>query len=73
MKDLSDVRGAERLAYLIESYWEKRGFQVEVKQEKQAFSPDMRYARVDVRSDMKNGFPTKRLNTNKRVSYQADQ
>lgn len=58
--DFCNVDGARRLKQRIEEYWRERGFSVDVKLIEAGFVPAMRSARTDVRSDMVNGFPTKR-------------
>jgi hypothetical protein len=58
--DFCNVDGARRLKQRIEEYWRERGFNVEVKLVEAGFVAAMRSARTDVRSDMVNGFPTKR-------------
>lgn len=58
--DFCNVDGARRLKQRIEEYWRERGFSVEVKLVEAGFVAAMRSARTDVRSDMVNGFPTKR-------------
>jgi hypothetical protein len=58
--DFCNVDGARRLKQRIEEYWRERGFTVEVKLVEAGFVAAMRSARTDVRSDMVNGFPTKR-------------
>lgn len=61
--DLCNKDGARRLKERIEEYWRERGRKVEVKIVEAGFVPTMRSAREDVRSDMKNGFPPKKLET----------
>jgi hypothetical protein len=58
--DFCNVDGARRLKMRIEEYWRERGYNVEVKLIEAGFVAAMRSARTDVRSDMVNGFPTKR-------------
>jgi len=58
--DFCNVDGARRLKQRIEEYWRERGFAVDVKLIEAGFVAAMRSARTDVRSDMVNGFPTKR-------------
>jgi len=58
--DFCNVDGARRLKQRIEEYWRDRGFAVDVKLIEAGFVAAMRSARTDVRSDMVNGFPTKR-------------
>jgi hypothetical protein len=52
----------------IEEYWRERGFTVDVKLIESGFVAAMRSARTDVRSDMVNGFPTKRQDDDERKS-----
>ena len=58
--DFCNADGARRLKQRIEEYWRERGFSVEVKLVEAGFVAAMRSARTDVRSDMVNGFPTRR-------------
>lgn len=58
--DFCNVDGARRLKMRIEEYWRERGYRVDVKLIEAGFVAAMRSARTDVRSDMRNGFPTKR-------------
>lgn len=66
--DFCNVDGARRLKQRIEEYWRERGFNVEVKLVEAGFVAAMRSARTDVRSDMVNGFPTKRAEKDERAS-----
>jgi hypothetical protein len=52
--------GARRIKMKIEEYWKERGYDVEVKLVDAGFVAAMRSARTDVRSDMVNGFPRRR-------------
>lgn len=63
--DFCNVDGARRLKQRIEEYWRERGFSVEVKLVEAGFVAAMRSARTDVRSDMVNGFPTKRASNDR--------
>lgn len=58
--DFCNVDGARRLKQRIEEYWRERGYSVEVKLIEAGFVAAMRSARTDVRSDMVNGFPSKK-------------
>jgi hypothetical protein len=58
--DFCNVDGARRLKQRIEEYWRERGYAVDVKLVEAGFVAAMRSARTDVRSDMVNGFPTRR-------------
>ncbi len=64
--DFCNAEGARRLKQRIEEYWRERGYAVEVKLVEAGFVAAMRSARTDVRSDMVNGFPTKRASANDR-------
>ncbi len=64
--DFCNVDGARRLKQRIEEYWRERGFTVDVKLIEAGFVAAMRSARTDVRSDMVNGFPTRRESANER-------
>ncbi len=66
--DFCNVDGARRLKLRIEEYWRERGYTVEVKLIEAGFVAAMRSARTDVRSDMVNGFPTKRADDDDRPS-----
>lgn len=63
--DFCNVDGARRLKQRIEEYWRERGYTVEVKLVEAGFVAAMRSARTDVRSDMVNGFPTKRASSDR--------
>ncbi len=58
--DFCNADGARRIKQRIEEYWRDRGYAVDVKLIEAGFVAAMRSARTDVRSDMVNGFPTKR-------------
>jgi hypothetical protein len=58
--DFCNVDGAKRLKQRIEEYWRDRGYAVEVKLIDAGFVAAMRSARTDVRSDMVNGFPSRK-------------
>lgn len=57
--DFCDEDGAKRLGAKIQAYWAARGRVVRIVYEAQAFIPKMRSARVDVRSNMVDGWPPK--------------
>lgn len=65
--DFCNADGARRLKQRIEEYWRDRGYNVEIKLVEAGFVAAMRSARMDVRSDMVNGFPTHRQETNERT------
>ncbi len=66
--DFCNAEGARRLKQRIEEYWRDRGFTVDVKLIEAGFVAAMRSARTDVRSDMVNGFPTRRSAAEERAS-----
>jgi hypothetical protein len=66
--DFCNVDGARRLKMRIEEYWRERGYNVDVMLIEAGFVAAMRSARTDVRSDMVNGFPTKRKDDDDRPS-----
>jgi hypothetical protein len=53
----SDEPGALALKAKIEDYWRERGHTIECQLIPRAFTPEMRMARVDVRSNLLNGLP----------------
>lgn len=57
--DFCDDEGARRLGAKIQAYWAARGRVVRMVYEAQGFIPKMRTARVDVRSNMVDGWPPK--------------
>lgn len=59
--DVCSRDGAKRLAARIEAYWAERGYAVQTQLRDAGFVASMRSARSDVRSDLVNGMPTKRL------------
>jgi hypothetical protein len=58
--DFCSVDGARRLKQRIEDYWRERGYNVDVKLVEAGFVAAMRSARTDVRSNMVNGFPSRK-------------
>lgn len=56
-EELCDAAGASKLKARIEAYWAARGLAVEVQLRAAGFHPAIRSARVDLRSNMRNGFP----------------
>ena len=59
--DFCNPDGARRLKQRIEEYWRERGYAVDIKLIEAGFVAAMRSARTDVRSDMVNGLPAKRI------------
>lgn len=55
--------GAEKLRQLIEDYWVRRGFMVQCYLSEAPFHAAIRSHRYDVRSDMLNGFPVRRVDS----------
>ena len=74
MKDWCNNDGARRLKDKIAEYWSDRGYEVEVDLVDAGFVPAMRSARTDVRSNMVNGMPRRKLvNVNEvRSEYRPD-
>lgn len=58
--DLCDTQGAYQLKQRIEAYWRERGYDVVIDLVEAGFTPAMRSARTDVRSNMINGMPVRR-------------
>lgn len=58
--DFMDRAGAAVLKDRIEAYWLERGYDVNVALVDAPFSPAVRAARVDVRSEMLNGYPRRK-------------
>ncbi|MEO1100531.1 MAG: hypothetical protein AAFW65_01665 [Pseudomonadota bacterium] len=61
MKDWCTNEGATRLKTKIREYWEERGYEVDVDLIDSGFVAAMRSARTDVRSNMVNGMPRRRV------------
>ena len=61
MKDWCNMDGAKRLREKIREYWAERGYDVDVDLVDAGFVPAMRSARTDLRSNMVNGMPRRRL------------
>ncbi len=59
--DYTDAAGAATLKARIEAYWRERGFEVQVMLVDAPFAAALRAARVDVRSEMINGMPRRRV------------
>lgn len=57
MIDYYDAMGARRIKARIEEYWRERDATVTVELVEAGFVVAMRTRRVDVRSDMLNGWP----------------
>lgn len=55
--ELCNEDGAKKLKAKIEAYWRERGHEVQVDVLKKGFTPAMRSARYDVRSELVNGLP----------------
>lgn len=58
-RDYFTEDGARLIKEKIVAYWLERGLRVEVYFKHGAFAPALRTARVDVRSNMINGIPSK--------------
>ena len=61
VKDWCNSDGAQRLREKIAEYWVERGYDVEVDLVNAGFVTAMRSARTDVRSNMVNGMPRRKL------------
>ena len=74
MKDWCNTEGAKRLQEKIAQYWTERGYEVEVDLVDAGFVPAMRSARTDVRSNMVNGLPRRKVvnATELRNEYRPD-
>ena len=72
--DWCNEEGAKRLKNKIEQYWQERGFDVNIDLVDACFIAAMRSARTDVRSNMVNGMPQRRIPAEgeQRRSYSAD-
>ena len=55
------LAGAHELKRRIEHYWRGKGYDVRVTLEEGPFHAAVRSSRQDVRSDMKNGLPLRKL------------
>lgn len=60
-RDWCDEPGAIALKAQIEAYWRERGGLVTVKLVQAGFLAAMRRGRYDLRSDLVNGAPTRRI------------
>ncbi|MEM9667280.1 MAG: hypothetical protein AAF950_00015 [Pseudomonadota bacterium] len=63
--------GAKRLKQKIEQYWTERGYEVDVDLVDACFIAAMRSARTDVRSNMVNGMPRRRVVADERASRRS--
>lgn len=73
--DWCNEDGAKRLKNKIEQYWSERGFEVNIDLVDACFIAAMRSARTDVRSNMVNGMPRRRIadeSKTTRRSYSSD-
>lgn len=64
--DWCNETGAQRLKQKIEQYWSERGYEVNVDLVDACFIAAMRSARTDIRSNMINGMPLRRVNADQR-------
>lgn len=69
--DWCNEDGAKRLKQKIEQYWSERGFEVNVDLVDACFIAAMRSARTDIRSNMVNGMPRRRLATDESASRRS--
>ena len=61
MGDYLTQTGAQRLANKITEVWREQGFDVNVRLERSGFDAKIGQSRYDVRSDMLNGKPRKKV------------
>lgn len=61
MRNFVDKTGASELARRIEEYWKTRGYQVEIDLRPVEFTTELRSSRYDVRSNLVNGWPVRKL------------
>lgn len=57
LPEYTDRVGAETLKSRIEAYWRERGYEIHVNLVAAAFTPALRAARYDLRSELTNGLP----------------
>ena len=57
MMDLADREGAIRLRDHLKAYWRERGYEIDADVIPMGFTPAMRSARWDVRTNLVNGRP----------------
>lgn len=57
VSDYTDRAGAQILKERIETYWRERGYEVQVTLAAASFTPAIRAARFDIRSELVNGWP----------------
>lgn len=60
MKNFVDKNGANELARRITEYWASRGYQVHIDLKPVEFTTELRSSRYDVRSNLVNGWPTRK-------------
>jgi hypothetical protein len=60
LSDYTDRAGAQILKARIEAYWRARGCEVQVTLAPASFTPALRAARFDIRSELLNGLPPRR-------------
>jgi hypothetical protein len=61
LSDYTDRAGAQILKARIEAYWRERGYEVQVTLAAASFTPALRAARFDIRSELVNGLPPRRV------------
>lgn len=66
--EYTNREGAEILKARIEAFWRERGHEVQVVLVQAAFTPALRAARYDVRSEMMNGLPRGQRGASKSAS-----
>ncbi len=60
MTDYCTAEGAKKLSEMIKAYWLERGHDVELATQQGGYTQAMRSTRVDLRSNMSGGLPSKR-------------
>jgi len=55
--NFTDRSGANLLKERIEAYWRERGYEIQVNLVEAPFTPAIRSARIDIRSELVNGWP----------------
>lgn len=67
MKNYVDKNGASELARRIKEYWEARGYVVDIDLKPVEFTTELRSSRYDVRSNLVNGWPVRKVPTDTRL------
>ncbi len=62
--DFCSRKGAIALMEKIDAYWRERGYEVKFDLQNVGFHPAIRESRYDLRTDMVDGFPIRKLPAN---------